>query len=62
MPVGLGWIGRLAVGTTGPRKPLLGRDFSSVVVSVGMGVKRFKLGDAVIGFPGADLDAHAVYI
>jgi NADPH:quinone reductase-like Zn-dependent oxidoreductase len=59
MPVGLGWGGRLGVSITGPRKPVLRTDFSGVVVAVGAGVKRFKPGDAVIGFPGADFGAHA---
>ena len=59
MPVGLGWGGRLGVSIIGPRKPVLRTDFSSVVVSVGAGVKCFKPGDAEIGFLGADLGAHA---
>lgn len=62
MPAGLSWIGRPAVGFFGPRKPVLGTDFSGIIEAVGDDVTLFCPGEAVIGFPGSDLGAHAEYI
>ena len=62
MPPGLGWAGRPAIGMFGPRKPILGTEFSGVVAKIGSKVSQFQVGDAVIGFPGAALGAHAEYI
>lgn len=62
MPRGLGLVGRLVFGLTGPRKPILGTELSGVVQAVGDTVTTFKPGDAVIGFPGASFGAHAEYI
>src|SRR6056297_1054926 len=62
MPKGLGLIGRLVFGITGPRKPILGTEFSGVVEAIGADVTRFQPGDAVIGFPGARFGAHAEFI
>ncbi|MBX7192970.1 MAG: NAD(P)-dependent alcohol dehydrogenase [Sandaracinaceae bacterium] len=58
-PEGFGWIAKLAVGWSGPRQPILGTELSGVVESVGAKVTRFRVGDAVIGFPGAAMGAHA---
>lgn len=58
-PEGFGWIAKLAVGWSGPRQPILGTELSGVVESVGAKVTRFAVGDAVIGFPGAAMGAHA---
>ncbi|WP_108814818.1 NAD(P)-dependent alcohol dehydrogenase [Loktanella sp. Alg231-35] len=62
MPKGLGLMGRLVFGITGPRKPILGTEFSGVIEAVGANVTNFQTGDAVIGFPGAALGAHAEFI
>lgn len=62
MPKGLGLMGRLVFGFTGPRKPILGTEFSGVIEAVGADVTRFQPGDAVIGFPGASFGAHAEFI
>lgn len=62
MPKGLGLMGRLVFGVNGPRKPILGTEFSGVVEAVGAEVTRFQPGDAVIGFPGASFGAHAEFI
>lgn len=62
MPKGLGLVGRLVFGITGPRKQILGTEFSGVVVAKGADVTNFKIGDAVIGFPGASFGAHAEFI
>jgi len=62
MPKGLGLMGRMVFGINGPRKPILGTEFSGVVEAVGADVTRFQSGDAVIGFPGASFGAHAEFI
>lgn len=62
MPRGLGLVGRLVFGITGPRKPILGTELSGVVETVGAQVSTFAPGDAVIGFPGAGFGAHAEFI
>jgi NADPH:quinone reductase-like Zn-dependent oxidoreductase len=62
MPAGLALIGRLVFGVTRPRKPVLGTELSGIIDAVGADVTTFKLGDAVIGFPGAGFGAHAEYI
>lgn len=62
LPKGLGWAGRLIFGVFGPRRPVLGTELSGVVTATGSDVTRFKVGDAVIGFPGAKFGAHAEYI
>ncbi len=61
MPRGFGLLSRLALGITRPRQPVLGTELSGTVVAVGRSVTRFRLNDAVIGFPGARLGAHAEY-
>jgi len=62
MPKGLGFVGRLVFGLTGPRKPILGTEFSGIIEKVGSDVSTFQAGDAVIGFPGASFGAHAEFI
>jgi NADPH:quinone reductase-like Zn-dependent oxidoreductase len=62
MPKGLGLLGRLVFGITGPRKPILGTEFSGIIEKVGSDVSTFQAGDAVIGFPGASFGAHAEFI
>ena len=62
MPKGLDLVGRLVFGITGPRKQILGTEFSGVVVAKGADVTNFEIGDAVIGFPGASFGAHAEFI
>ena len=62
MPKGLGFMGRLVFGISGPRQPVLGTEFSGVVEAVGEDVTNYKPGDAVIGFPGATFGAHAEFI
>ncbi|WP_439155106.1 NAD(P)-dependent alcohol dehydrogenase [Yoonia sp.] len=62
MPKGLGFMGRLVFGLRGPRKPILGTEFSGVIEAVGAEVTNYQPGDAVIGFPGATFGAHAEFI
>jgi NADPH:quinone reductase-like Zn-dependent oxidoreductase len=61
VPRGMGPILRAVFGLTRPRNPVLGTEFTGVVASVGAGVTRFRAGEAVIGFPGARMGAHAEY-
>ncbi len=59
LPRGFGLIGRLALGFTGPRKPLLGPDLAGTVEAVGADVTRFAPGDAVVAYPGIAQGCHA---
>lgn len=61
MPRGMGVLGRLAFGLTGPRKRVLGSELTGVVAALGQGVTRFSCGDAVIGFTGVRMGAHAEF-
>jgi NADPH:quinone reductase-like Zn-dependent oxidoreductase len=60
-PRGFGPLARLALGLSGPRKPVLGAELSGVVHAVGPRVTRFKAGDHVIAYPGIKMGAHAEY-
>ncbi len=61
LPRGFGLFGRLVLGFTKPRKPVLGTEFSGIVAAVGKSVSGFKPGDDVFGFPGAAMGCHAEY-
>lgn len=61
MPRGFGLVGRLAVGFTTPRRPILGSELAGDVVTIGAAVRNFSVGDAVIAYPGSRLGAHAEY-
>jgi NADPH:quinone reductase-like Zn-dependent oxidoreductase len=61
MPAGFHIIGRPVFGLFGPRKPILGTEFAGVIEAVGHAVSKYKIGDAVFGFPGFDLGCHAEY-
>ena len=61
-PLGFAILGRLLLGWSRPRQPILGTALSGVVAATGAAVIKFKPGDAVIGFPGARLGGHADYI
>lgn len=61
-PAGMKVLGKLALGWTGPRQPVLGTELSGVVEAVGQGVTRFARGDAVYAFPGGKMGAHAEYV
>lgn len=62
LPRGFGLIGRLALGLSGPRQPILGTEASGDVVAVGEKVSRFAVGDRVFAFPGARMGAHAEFV
>ncbi len=61
MPHGFGLLGRLAVGISQPRKPILGTELSGEVEAVGRDVTSFKVGDYVFAYTGAALGCHAEY-
>lgn len=62
VPAGMGFLMRLAMGWNGPRKPVLGTECAGVVAAVGTNVTRFRVGDAVVAFPGAAMGAHAAFL
>jgi len=62
VPDGMTLLMRLAVGWRGPRNPILGADFAGEVVALGEGVTAHRVGDAVMGFTGIRLGAHAEYL
>ena len=62
VPEGMGLLVRLAMGWSGPRQPVLGTECAGVVEAVGAEVTRFRVGDAVVAFPGAAMGAHAGYL
>lgn len=55
-------VSRLIFGWSGPRQPILGKDFSGEVAEVGSAVTRFKPGDEVFGSTGFRFGAHAEYL
>ena len=60
-PRGFALMGRVALGITRLRQPILGTDFAGTVDAIGKHVTRFKPGDAVMGITGAALRCHAQY-
>jgi NADPH:quinone reductase-like Zn-dependent oxidoreductase len=56
------YFGRIFVGFTKPRKPILGTEFSGVIEAVGKNVKLFKKGDEVFGATGAGFGCNAQYV
>ena len=60
-PPGMKLLGRLALGWSGPRQPILGTELSGVVEATGPGVTRFGRGDAVYAFVGLKQGAHAEF-
>jgi NADPH:quinone reductase-like Zn-dependent oxidoreductase len=62
VPGGMSLLTRLAMGLRGPRRAILGADFSGEVAALGAGVTSLALGDAVAGMSGMALGAHAQYL
>jgi NADPH:quinone reductase-like Zn-dependent oxidoreductase len=56
------YFGRVFVGFTKPRKPILGTEFSGEIEAVGKEVKLFKKGDKIFGATGASFGCYAEYM
>jgi NADPH:quinone reductase-like Zn-dependent oxidoreductase len=56
------YFGRIFVGFTKPRKPILGTEFSGTIVAVGHNVTLFRQGDAVFGSTGSAFGCDAQYM
>jgi len=61
VPIGFGLISRLFLGITRPRQPILGTELAGEIESVGKDVRKFKVGDQVFAFSGANMGCHAQY-
>jgi NADPH:quinone reductase-like Zn-dependent oxidoreductase len=61
MPTGFGLLARPMLGFFHPRQPILGSELAGDIEAVGKDVTKFKVGDAVLAFPGVGLGAHAEY-
>jgi NADPH:quinone reductase-like Zn-dependent oxidoreductase len=56
------YFGRLFVGFTKPRKPILGTEFAGSIAAVGRNVTLFKPGDEVFGSTGSRFGCYAEYM
>ncbi len=56
------YFGRIFVGFTKPRKPILGTEFAGVIEAVGKNVMLFKKADEVFGSTGAGFGCNAEYM
>jgi NADPH:quinone reductase-like Zn-dependent oxidoreductase len=61
LPTGFGFLGRLIFGVLKPRQPILGSEISGVIESIGKGVKKFKIGDAVFAFSDVSMGCHVEF-
>lgn len=55
-------IMKFFTGFTGPRKKILGTDFSGIVEQVGKDITKFKVGDRVLGFNDEGIQSQAEYL
>jgi NADPH:quinone reductase-like Zn-dependent oxidoreductase len=62
MPFLFWMLAKVSFGINKPKKQILGAEFSGKVESVGKKTTRFKVGDAVFGYLGANFGANAEYI
>jgi NADPH:quinone reductase-like Zn-dependent oxidoreductase len=60
-PAGFGLLMRLAIGISGPRRPILGIELAGVIEAAGKSVRRFEAGDAVFAIDGARMGGYAEY-
>lgn len=56
------YFGRIFVGFTKPRNPVLGTEFAGVIEAVGKNVKLFNKADEVFGSTGAGFGCNAEYV
>lgn len=61
VPRGMGVMVRAVFGFMRPRNPVLGTELCGEVESVGAAVTRFKVGEAVVGYPSFPNGCHAEY-
>ncbi len=61
VPRGMGLTVRAVFGFSRPRNPILGTELAGEIEAVGAGVSRFKVGNAVIGYPSFPNGCHAEY-
>jgi NADPH:quinone reductase-like Zn-dependent oxidoreductase len=61
-PAGFGFLARLGLGITRPRRKVLGNSFSGVVETIGPGVRDLVPGDEVCGMTGLAMGAHADHV
>jgi NADPH:quinone reductase-like Zn-dependent oxidoreductase len=57
-PKGFSIPAKLALGIFGPRKQVLGSEFSGIVEEIGREIKDFKVGDKVVGFRLFNINAE----
>lgn len=62
MPLPLLLPSRMAFGWSKPKVNILGSEFAGEIAAVGVGVTRFKPGDAVMGYLGRRMGAYAEYV
>ena len=62
VPRGFGTLGRLALGWSAPRNPILGATFAGEVAALGADAQGFASGDAVFGISGFRMGGHAEYL
>ncbi|MBV9133607.1 MAG: alcohol dehydrogenase catalytic domain-containing protein [Chloroflexi bacterium] len=55
-------LGRLAIGVTAPRQPILGMVMAGEIESVGADVSGFKTGDRVFGVGGFHVGCYAEFV
>jgi len=56
------YFGRVFVGLTKPKKPILGTEFCGEIEEVGKDIKLYKKGDRVFGVTGAGFGCYAEYM
>lgn len=61
VPLGFGWLSRLAFGLSRPRRQILGMEIAGEVESIGERVSKFKVGDRVFAFCDSAMACHAEY-
>lgn len=62
LPRGFNLVGRLVFGVLAPRRKILGTELAGRIVAAGSKVTRFKIGDDIFAYPGAQFGGYAEYI
>jgi len=61
MPLPFWLVGKISFGIRKPKNTILGNELAGEIESVGKGVKSFKPGDQVFGYPSQNMRAYAEY-